>query len=185
MNIEDFKIFKSIPSLKTDRLTLRKITKKDLDDIFEYSQDPEVSKHLMWYPHPTRSVSRSYLSGVIKRYKSGSFYDWAIEYENKMIGTVGFSKIDVLNDTAEIGYVLNRDFWGRGFAAEAAKEVIRFGFDVLKLRRIDAVCMVENAQSLAVMKKCGMTPSDEKREPISKDGKTHKLSVSSIFSPDI
>ncbi len=156
MNIEDFDIFKNIPTIKTERLTLRKIRKSDLDDIFEYSSDPEVSKYLLWRPHESKRVTRSYLSSLLKKYKSGQYYDWGIEIDGKMIGTAGFSKIDILNDTAEAGYVIARPYWGRGIAAEALTAVIDFGFNVLALKRIECICIEENKRSLAVMKKCGM-----------------------------
>ncbi len=156
MNIEDFNIFKNIPEISTERLTLRKITKKDLDDIFEYSSDPEVSKYLLWRPHENKRETRTHLNNIIKKYKAGQFYDWGIIFDGKMIGTCGFSKIDILSDTAEAGYVLSRPYWGRGIAPEALLAVINFGFNVLGLRRIECICIEENKRSLNVMKKCGM-----------------------------
>ncbi len=157
MNIEDFNIFKNIPELKTERLLLRKIKKSDLLDIFEYSSDPAVSEYLMWSAHPNIKTTKSYLNSVIKKYKAAGFYTWGIEFQGKMIGTCGFSKIDVLSDTAEAGYVLARPFWGMGIAAEALSVLIEFGFEVLNLKEIECICLEENKRSLAVMKKCGLT----------------------------
>ncbi len=182
MRIDDFEIFKSIPTIRTERLVLRKISKKDVDDVFEYSKDPEVSRYLLWRAHESKQQTRAYLSRVMKRYKAAQLYDWAIEYNGKMIGTCGFSRIDVLNDVAEIGYVLNRAFWGMGIATEAAKAVIEFGFRTLSLLRIEALFMEENARSLSVMKKCGMTYEGIKRSALKVDGVMRSVGTASILS---
>lgn len=156
MNVQDFDIFKKIPILKTERLILRKIEKGDLDDIFEYSSDPEISKYLLWSKHENKRVTKRYLTDVLKKYKNGQFYDWAIELDGKMIGICGFSRIDVLNDTAEAGYIVARPYQGKGIASEALNAVLKFGFETLRLNVIKCIAFEENAASLAVMKKCGM-----------------------------
>ncbi len=185
MNVTDFDIFKSIPTLKTERLKLRKIDKNDLSDIFEYSSDPEVSKYLLWSAHENIKVTKTYLNAVIKKYKCGQFYDWGIEFEGKMIGTCGFSRIDALNDTAEAGYVLARPFWGMGLAKEALCEVLSFGFSVLKLKRIECICLEENKRSLAVMRKCGMNISTLKKSAINHRGIMKNIYVSYILNPNL
>ena len=58
MHVKDFEIFKNIPTLKTERLILRKISKNDLDDIFEYSSDPEISRFLLWSAHENKRVTK-------------------------------------------------------------------------------------------------------------------------------
>lgn len=180
MNFEDIELFKSIPTLKTERLTLRRIDKADLYDIFEYSSDPEVSKYLLWSPHKNLRVTKNYLGEVLRRYRRGQFFDWGIEFRGKMIGTCGFSRIDLLNDTAEAGYVLARPFWGMGLAAEALREVIRFGFDRMSLKRIECICLEENTRSLAVMKKCGMTVEELRRDALMHDGRMKSVYISSV-----
>lgn len=156
MNIEDFEIFKSIPTIETERLILRRIRKSDLEDVFEYSSDPKVSKYLFWNPHESIKFTRVYLASLNKKYKAGQLYDWGIEYRGKMIGTCGFSKIDILSDVGEVGYVLNRGFWGLGLASEAVRAIMEFGFKRLELKEIRAVCLEENVKSLAVMERCGL-----------------------------
>ncbi len=168
MDIENFEIFKDIPTIKTKRLTLRKITKNDLTDIFKYSSDPEVSKYLLWEPHASIRVTKDYITAVTKKYKEGQFYSWGIEYDGRMIGTSGFSKIDVLNDCAEVGYVIARECWGRGIATEALLALLEFGFERLILKRIEAVYMTENKVSLSVMKKCGMKEEGIRRRAVRK-----------------
>lgn len=154
MKRNDFKIFKSIPTLNTKRLVLRKILISDLDDVFEYASDPAVSEYLTWYSHKTVEHTKSYLKYLQKLYRKGKFYDWGIEINGKMIGTVGFTSINLKDNSAEVGYVINRKFWGNGIAAEAVNEILKFGFCVLKLDKIFARIISENNRSAAVLLKC-------------------------------
>ena len=154
-----YKIFTNMPTLKTERLSLRPMHVIDAEDMFDYAKRAEVSKYLMWSPHVSISYTKDYLRYISSRYALGDFYDWAIidRESRRMIGTCGFTKIDTANNGAEIGYVLNPDFWGRGFAVEAAQKVLEFGFSELELQRIEARFMQGNDASLRVMQKLGMT----------------------------
>lgn len=153
-----FDIFKSIPQLETERLILRKICKSDLSDVYDYASCDEVTKYLLWYPHPDIRFTKRYLSIVDVKYKDGTFYDWGIidKQTGRMIGTCGFTTLDSENNAGQIGYVLNRKFWGQGIASEAARAVITFGFEFLGLNRIEAKYIVENAASKRVLEKCSM-----------------------------
>ena len=154
-----YKIFSRMPTLKTERLSLRPMHVIDAEDMYDYAKRPEVTKYLLWSPHPSLSYTKDYLRYIYSRYALGDFHDWAIidRESRRMIGTCGFTKIDTANNSAEIGYVLNPDFWGRGIAAEAAARVLEFGFGELSLQRIEARFMQGNEASLSVMKKLGMT----------------------------
>lgn len=153
------RIFRQIPALECDRIVLRRMQKSDADDMFEYASNPAVTKYLLWDVHPNRRFTYNYLSYLHSRYKAGEFYDWAIVTKNgeKMIGTCGFTRFNFQAYSAEIGYVLNPAYWGKGVAVEAARRVIRFGFDMLELHRIEAKYMEGNMQSRRVMEKLGMT----------------------------
>ena len=153
------KISSNLPTLEGERIILRKMLFEDVDDMYEYSQIPEVSQYLTWYPHPDMDYTRAYLRYVSQRYRTGDTIDWAIvdKASGKMIGTCGFARIDVQNNYAEIGYVLNPLFQRKGIAVEAARLVIAFGFETLGLERIEARYMIENTPSRKVMEKCGMT----------------------------
>jgi len=181
---EDLKIFIKIPTLYTERTVLRRITKSDLEDVYEYGTDPLVPKYLLWYNHPDKRYTLSYLSYLDKMYKQAKFYDWGIELDGKMIGTCGFTSIDTENNSAEIGYVLNSKFWGMGLATEVAKKVIEFGFDVLNLRRISARCMVENIESKRVMEKCGMRFEGILKDAVFAKGEYKDVFLYSITKPD-
>ena len=141
-----FTVFSNIPTLSTEHLVLRRLKASDAKDMFEYSRLPEVTRYLTWRPHPNVSYTRQYLEYLGSRYAVGDFHDWAVTLKEsgKMIGTCGFTRFDNPNNSAEIGYVLNPAYHGKGYATEAAREVIRFGFEQLKLHRIEARHMVGN-----------------------------------------
>ena len=182
MTYNDLKLFIKIPTIKTSRLLLRKISKNDIFDVFEYASDPEVSKYLLWYPHVNLDFTRRYLKLIEKSYKNMDFHDWAITLSNsgKMIGTVGFTSFDIPNNNAEIGYVLNSKYWGQGIALEAAEAVINFGFETLKLNRIEAKFLPDNNGSRSVAKKCGMSFEGLHRNRILVKGKYSDVEIFDI-----
>lgn len=153
------KLSSKLPTLEGERIILRKMLFDDAQDMYEYSSNPDVPKYLTWYPHPDIEYTMAYLRYVSQKYRTGDIFDWAVvdKKSGKMIGTCGFARIDYPNDSAEIGYVLNPNFQRKGIAAEAASLVIKFGFEMLELERIEARYMVENTPSRKVMEKCGMT----------------------------
>lgn len=152
-------IFRKIPTIETPSLIMRKMVPEDYRDMYEYSRQDSVTRYLLWKSHPSPEYTHKYLKFVQGQYRSGDFYDWAIELKStgKMIGTCGFTKFDYPNNCAEIGYVINPDFWGRGYATEAVSAVLKFGFLRLGLNRIEARYIIGNEASRRVMEKNGMT----------------------------
>lgn len=178
-----FKIFSSMPTLYTDRLSLRAMHPIDAEDMFDYARRPEVTKYLLWREHEDIHFTRDYLAYIGRRYALGDFYDWAIidRESRRMIGTCGFTKIDTANNSAEIGYVLNPDFHRRGFGSEAVKRILKFGFEELKLNRIEARFMQGNEASLALMMSVGMTFEGYMRDLVLAKGSYRTVGVSSIL----
>lgn len=181
-----FHIFTRIPELETDRLVLRRLCRSDAADMFEYACREDVTTYLTWSPHPNVAYTGEYLSCIEKHYPAGDFYDWAvIERESgKMIGTCGFTRFHAEYDCAEIGYVLNPVYWGRGLATEAVGAVIRFGFQRLELNRIEAKFMQGNAASRRVMEKNGMVFEGMGRENMFVKGEFRNVGVCAILRRD-
>ena len=176
-------VFSSIPTLHTDRLTLRRLGAADVDDMFDYAKRQDVTEYLRWYPHQSKKYTSDYLRYISARYKLGDFYDWAVveKESGKMIGTCGFTSFDLPHDSAEIGYVLNPEFHGKGYATEAATRVLEFGFSELSLHRIEARFMKENTASLRVMEKLGMTLEGYRRDGMLIKEKYRTIGVCSIL----
>lgn len=161
-----YDIFSHIPPLETDRLLLRAIRVSDAADMFDYARRPEVTRYLLWNPHPDVRYTKRYLEYLATRYRMGMFYDWALilKAEKRMIGTCGFVRFDCPHNSAEIGYVLHPDYHGKGLMAEAARAVMDFGFSTLDLHRIEARYMVGNDPSRRLMERMGMTFEGVKRQ---------------------
>ncbi len=181
MTIADLKIFTKIPEIHTERLILREITPKDLYDVNEYATDPEVSRYLLWSPHKDLTHTKLYLNNIRAKYKRAEFYDWGVIYDGKMIGTCGFTAFDIPSNSAEIGYVLNRQFWCKGIGYEAACAVLRFGFDILGLERIEVRYMTDNLASEALAIKCGMKKEGTLRHAILAKGAYRDIGICSIL----
>jgi len=153
------RLFARSPYIETERLIIRKMKRSDADDMFEYAKREDVTKYLLWAPHDNVAYTKSYLKQVNDLYKKGEFYDFGVELksEKKFIGTCGFADLDMPNFCGEIGYVINPEYKGNGYASEAARAVIRYGFEVMGLQRIEARYMLGNDVSRHVMEKCGMS----------------------------
>jgi len=178
-----YRVFSHIPELTTPRLTLRRMMVADTSDMYEYASRPDVTKYLTWNPHPDRNYTREYLEYLGNRYAAGMFYDWAVVYEPdcKMVGSCGFTSFNCTSDSAEVGYVLNPEYWGRGIAAEALDRILEFGFDSLGLHRIEARFIEGNEQSRRVMEKVGMSFEGILREGMLVKGSYVNVGVCSIL----
>ena len=178
-----YRVFSHLPQLATERLTLRKMLVDDSADMYEYASRQDVTRYLTWYPHPDRDYTREYLQYLGGRYAMGMFYDWAVIYtpDQKMVGTCGFTAFNCSADSAEVGYVLNPEYWGQGIATEALNRVIRFGFEELGLHRIEAKFIRENERSRRVMEKVGMTFEGISREAMLIKGKYLDIGVCAIL----
>lgn len=142
--------------VRGERVRLRNFLPEDIDDVFSYASDPVVTRHAGWQPHRTPFESMAY----IKRCLSD---DWgpitfAVEYvsEARVIGVVDIRIISRLWGVGEIGYTLARSYWGQGFNVEAGRLLLWYGFKEMGMRRIQAVCDVENRRSYRTMEKLGM-----------------------------
>ena len=154
-----YNIFSKFPTLETERLILRAMRVSDAPDMYDYAKRTEVTRYLLWNPHPDIAYTRRYLEYLSGRYRLGLFYDWALisKETGRMIGTCGFVRFDCPHNSAELGYVLNPDYQGKGLMTEAARRVLQFGFSVLGLHRVECRYMVENEPSRQVMKRLGMS----------------------------
>ena len=145
--------------LKTDRLTLRAWTYKDIDDFYEYASVDGVGQMAGWLPHQNKEESMRILSHFIE-----GKHTFALVYNGKAIGSLGLEEYsdNEFDDPSfkdkfgrEIGFVLSKDYWGQGLMPEAVKRVIEYCFKDLKLDFLLCGHFVSNTQSKRVQEKCG------------------------------
>ena len=151
-------LFDDMPRLETPRLILRRLEMRDAPDLFDYSRDPQVAKHVLWDAQTSVSEARAYVRYMLRRYRAGEPSSWGIEEKEtgRVVGTIGYMWYQRDNNACEVGYSLARRRWNRGYMTEALAEVLRFSFEELGVHRVEAQHEVENAASGAVMRKCGM-----------------------------
>lgn len=180
------RIFSDMPTLTTHRLILRPMRVSDAEDMFRYASRRDVTEYLLWSPHPSRQYTEDYLRYLQRRYALGEFYDWAVveKESGRMIGTCGFTRFDFPHNAGEIGYVLAPDCHGRGLGTEAARRVLRFGFEELELHRIEAKFMRGNDASLRVMEKLGMTLEGYRRDGMLVKNAYRTIGVCSILKDE-
>lgn len=142
--------------IETKHLVLRRPRISDADDIFDaYASDPEVTRYLTWPPHTDPSTLTSFLRILLTRWDSGEEYSWVLTQpsEDRVIGMIGCR---VREHMADIGYVLSRKYWTRGYVTEAAKSILDWASGLETVYRVWAVCDVENKASARVLEKVGM-----------------------------
>jgi ribosomal-protein-alanine N-acetyltransferase len=179
-------IFRDLPELRTERLLLRKFTLDDAADMFEIASDPEVARLVPWDMARSINDTRQSLQSMVDSYRAGRVMPWAVVLVNtgKLIGSCGYYWWMVNHDRAEMGYVLARPYWNQGLMTEAGQAVIRFGFRVMGLHRVEARCLLDNSASEKVLLKLGMTFEGIQREALYAAGKYHTLKVFALLNPD-
>ncbi|MDO4266988.1 MAG: GNAT family N-acetyltransferase [Eubacteriales bacterium] len=142
--------------IKTERLILRPLGPQDLDTVSAYSTDRENTRLMLYLPHKNRQETLDFLRKVEAEWakERPAFYEFAILFEGRQIGSVS---VDSEGETAgELGWIIHRDYWGRGIASEATAAVVDFAVCQLHRTYFFARCDSENTGSCRVMEKLGM-----------------------------
>jgi len=158
------------PHLHTDRLVLRRWRPSDKGPFASLNADPVVMEY---FPSALdRAESDAFADRIEAGFDERGYGLWAVEIpgEAEFIGFVGLALHDFpahFTPAVEIGWRLARDYWGRGFATEAARTAIADGFNRIGLGEIVSFTAATNVRSVAVMKRLGMThdPADDFDHP--------------------
>lgn len=179
-------LFSHLPRIETDRLYLRPLKMSDARDMYAYAQDPEVSRHVLWDAHKSIWETRRFLLFARGQYRRGFPGSFAVELKEsgRMIGTIGFMWVNPDFQSAEVGYSLSRDYWNKGIMTEALEATLRFGFEELKLNRIEAQHDTENPASGKVMAHCGMQYEGIMRQRVRNKGCFRDVALYAILKND-
>lgn len=177
----------SMPDIQTDRLILRRMTMKDAQDIFEYSRDADVARHVLWNAQKNVSEAKDYVRFMLKLYRDDLPSSWGIidRASGRLIGTIGYMAYSEDNASVEIGYSLAKWMWGKGIATEALRAVIDYTFDTMDVNRIEAQHELDNPASGRVMKKCAMTKEGVLRQRLYNKGRFVDVALYSILRGDV
>lgn len=153
--------------LMTERLLLREFVAGDWPAVLAYQSDPRYLRLYQWTERSAEDV-RAFVQMFLdqQREQPRRKYQLAIELRGagQLIGNCGIRKPGAGAQQAEIGYELAPDFWGHGYATEAARAILAFGFDELRLHRVSACCLAENSASAHVLEKLGLQIEGRLRE---------------------
>jgi [ribosomal protein S5]-alanine N-acetyltransferase len=149
-----------VPDLTTARLHLRPLRIGDAPAVQRIFSDPEVTRHVALDTMTDLVPAAAAVERVLQSSARREAIRWAITFpdDDEAIGNAGFLNISADQRRAELGYDLARPLWGHGFAPEAAAAIVAFGFDVMRLHRIEADILPANRASARVLEKLGFRP---------------------------
>ena len=145
--------------ITTERLKLRAYQVEDWERVHIYGSDPDFSKYDLWGPNSVEDTQK-FIAEMVEQSKSSPRYKFdcavCLKENNLLIGGCGIRRETEASCVANMGWAINPQFQSKGFATEAARALIDFGFNQLKLAVIYATCDIRNMASFKVMEKLGM-----------------------------
>lgn len=154
------------PTLATPRLVLRPITHADVPAIYALFSDPVVTKY--WSRPPMHDIghARKFVTEVRAGYRTGHRLQLglALAGTRELIGTCTLFALHPTCRRAELGYALAHAYWGQGYMHEALVRLVRYAFEELDLRRLEADIDPENAASAASLRRLGFVREGFLRE---------------------
>ena len=175
-----------LTELHTSRLVLRPVTMDDADAYFDIFSDARTM--LYWSREPIEEYEEAQeLAGQdIEWAKSESCINWGIALpdSNRLVGKINLFQISEQNRRAEIGYLLDRRHWGRGYMSEAMACVLEYAFNTLDLHRIEADTDPDNAPSLALLDRFGFSREGLFRDRWFVHGKWHDSVMLGLLQED-
>ena len=163
---------KQLPTLTTERLVLRPFRLADAPHVQRLAGAREIAENTLHIPHPyPDGAAEGWIALHQQLFDEQKEVVLAITVREggELAGTIGLM-LKLLHDKAEIGYWIGLPYWGRGYATEAARAVLRYGFDEWSLHRIEAFHFARNPSSGRVMQKLGMRHEGTMRGDIKKWG---------------
>ena len=147
--------FTTFPVLETERLTLRELNLNDTKAIFGLRTNKEVVEYIDRKTLNNLSETRAFIDRISQLTSNNKGVFWVIESKNnnQVIGTIGLRNFEDEEDYAEIGYELDPSYQQKGFMNEAFEVVIKFGFNQMELKTIEAFTHKNNTASIALLEK--------------------------------
>ena len=177
---------RTAPPLLTERLLLRSFTLQDASDVQRLAGDRDVASTLTNMPHPYEDgMAEAWMHDSSEKFENDEALNFAItrRTDKHLIGGIGL-RLDQKHENAELGYWIGKPYWNYGYATEAAKAVVAYSFEVLKLNRIHARRFKRNPASGRVLEKIGMQYEGCLRQHIKKSDNFEDLMTYGILKAD-
>ncbi len=172
------------PTMATARLILRPYALEDASAVAKLAGRREIADTTLSFPHPySEQHARDWITRHTEGRSQGKEIVFAVvtRTDMQLVGSVGLKDIDQEHGQAEMGFWIGVDWWGQGYATEATKAVLQFGFETLRLNRIHAHHMLRNPASGRVLEKIGMKREGVLRERVRKWGVFEDVAVLSVL----
>ena len=157
---------KQLPTLQASRVSLRWLTEQDTGALFGIFSNPEVMRFWSCTPYCDVAEAAALLSEIHDGFAAKTLFQWGVvsNENDTVIGTCTLFKLDPANHRAEIGYVLGREHWGKGYMAEALERLLEFCFEDLGMTRIEADVDPDNLPSIKSLERLGFQREGYLRE---------------------
>jgi ribosomal-protein-alanine N-acetyltransferase len=173
----------ALQPIRTQRLVLREPRVGDAGDVLVFRGDPEVQRYND-EPLRTLAESEAFLEHLLAEAGANLRRHWALELDGRVVGLMGLHSWHPGHRRAELGYDLARAHWGRGYASEAARAVLRFGFTAMRLHRVQARTIAANHRSVRLLTSLGFTREGTLRDySLEDDGRYHDSAVFGLLRP--
>jgi len=175
--------FHPFPQLETERLLLRRITNNDVEDMFVLRSNKEAMTYIGRPIPVVMDETARLIQKMEENIDSNTGIVWGItlKEEQRVIGSIGFHRIETENYRAEIGYMLLPEFWNKGIMSEAMKVIIQYGFEKMQLHSIQANINPENANSRKILLKFDFVKEAYFKESFYFDGKFFDSEIYSLL----
>ena len=172
-----------VPNLSTKRLQLIKISENHIEDIFNIYSNDNVTKYDDCFSFTSLDHAAEAVDIFKKVFADKTGIRWGITFKNEktLIGNIGFNHFEPFH-TGKIGFALNEQYWGMGICTEAIGEVLCYGFDTLKIHRIEAETHPKNMGSRKVLEKNGFKQEGTLRDFVFWKGVHQTIVMFSILS---
>lgn len=170
------------PVLTTDRVLLRRVSKKDSEGIYRCFSDPETMRYMgapLDDPHSIAGIVKEYSNGL----KEGRSLIWSLEHRpsGEFLGTAGFEEFSFLDVKAEAGFTLLGSYRGKGYMTEAMSAILTFGFREVGLNRVEAMIHPENTAAVKLVETLGFLKEGRLRKSVFFNGNFHDQMVFSLL----
>ncbi|MEJ7611303.1 MAG: GNAT family N-acetyltransferase [Ferruginibacter sp.] len=178
--------FQPFPVINTNRLLLRATEASDLETLFRLRSDTTVMRYIDKPLAKNREDIRELLQKIPEGVNNNTGISRAIEWNEtkKMIGQIGFWRIDKENHRGEVGYMLLPEYCGMGIGSEALAAALKHGFTDFKLHSVEANVNPENAASIRMLEKQGFVKEAYFRENYYYNGKFLDSAIFSLLATD-
>lgn len=184
-------------SLTGAKVTLREFRPDDVDAAHEIVGDDAVTRWLS-FDSRDRVQTSAMLAAAVERARSqprGEYYLAVVQPENgapvgegALVGDgalVGFARLGLTGiEAAKLGYAIRHDRWGHGYATDAVRTILDFGFRVLRLHRVSAAIGPDNAASIRVVTRLGFRPEGRLRDHVYTNGAWRDSLLYSVLAPE-